>query len=402
MTASHFKTIVYGGSAAFLAVAFLVFPKEAYEASIRGLSMWWEVVFPSLLPFFILSELLIGFGVVTFIGVLFEPVMRPLFRVPGSGGFVWAMGMASGFPAGARLTARLRKDRKLTRIQAERLASFTNASNPVFIFGAIAVGFFHNPQLGLLLAVCHYSGNLLTGLAMRFYGSDESDSGKDSRLSVRQAFRMMHKERIRDRRPLGKILGDAVHSAVSTLLMIGGFIILFSVLNQLLTVLHVSQLFAVVLTIILAFFQIPNELSPSLISGLFEITIGSQIASQTEGIPLFFKAVVVSFILGFNGFSVQAQVASILAETDIRFKPFFAARLLHGFCAAVLAALLFKPLYLSRVTEPVSGPDSGTAVNNIFVGIYDWLTVYGGLITLFTLVMYIFYRAVRSAGPSRL
>ena len=33
--------------------------------------------------------------------------MRPLFRVPGVGGFVWAMGMASGFPAGAKFTARL-------------------------------------------------------------------------------------------------------------------------------------------------------------------------------------------------------------------------------------------------------------------------------------------------------
>ena len=34
--------------------------------------MWWEVVFPSLLPFFILSELLIGFGVVKFVGLLLE------------------------------------------------------------------------------------------------------------------------------------------------------------------------------------------------------------------------------------------------------------------------------------------------------------------------------------------
>ena len=66
--------------------------------------MWWEIVFPSLLPFFIVSEMLIGFGVVKFIGVLLEPFMRPLFKVPGVGGFVWAMGMASGFPAGAKFT----------------------------------------------------------------------------------------------------------------------------------------------------------------------------------------------------------------------------------------------------------------------------------------------------------
>src|SRR5690606_36562802 len=104
-----------------LAASLMIYPKESFEASLRGLHMWWEVVFPSLLPFFIVSELLIGFGVVTFLGVLLEPLMRPLFRVPGVGGFVWAMGLASGYPAGAKLTARLRQEKKLTRIEAERL-----------------------------------------------------------------------------------------------------------------------------------------------------------------------------------------------------------------------------------------------------------------------------------------
>ncbi|WP_328587713.1 sporulation integral membrane protein YlbJ [Alteribacter lacisalsi] len=389
MLAPRVKTIVYGGTAAFLAAAFMIFPKDAYEASIRGLSMWWEVVFPSLLPFFILSELLIGFGVVTFIGVLLEPVMRPLFRVPGSGGFVWAVGMASGFPAGARMTARLRKDKKISRIQAERLVSFSNASNPVFILGAVAIGFFHDPRLGLLLAVCHYGGSFITGLAMRFYGSEKNNADSAGTFSLKQAFRLMHRERIKDTRPLGKILGDAVQSAVSTLLMIGGFIILFSVLNQLLTVIHVSQLFAVVLTIILSIFHIPNELSPALISGMFEITIGSRLASSTDGVPLFYQVMAVSFILGFNGFSVQAQVASILAETDIRFKPFFAARILHGITAAVLSAFLFGPLYINRTAEAVSVPGGGEEGTTLMTQLYGWIMQHGGAITFIFLALYL-------------
>lgn len=100
--------------------------------------------------FFILSELLIGFGVVRFVGLLLEPFMRPVFRVPGVGGFVLAMGMASGNPAGAKLTSRLRQERQISRVEAERLASFTNSSNPLFIFGAVAVGF----SIILLLALC--------------------------------------------------------------------------------------------------------------------------------------------------------------------------------------------------------------------------------------------------------
>lgn len=83
-----------------------------------------------------------------------EPLMRPLFRVPGTGGFVWAMGLASGYPAGAKLTARLWKDKRITTIEAERLVAFTNSSNPLFLFGAIAIGFFSRPCSWNCSCVC--------------------------------------------------------------------------------------------------------------------------------------------------------------------------------------------------------------------------------------------------------
>src|SRR5690625_816925 len=150
------QTLFYFMITCTMAIILISYPGQAFEASIRGLNMWWEIVFPSLLPFFITAELLIGFGAVTFIGVLFEPIMRPLFNVPGAGSFAWIMGMASGYPSGAKISTRLREEGVLTQIEAERLVSFTNASSPLFIFGAIAVGFFHNAQLGLLIAVSHY------------------------------------------------------------------------------------------------------------------------------------------------------------------------------------------------------------------------------------------------------
>ena len=99
----------------------------------------------SCIPFtftvFIIAELLISIGVVKFIGVILEPLMRPLFRVPGIGGFVWAMGMASGFPAGAKLSARLRKSNQLTQIEAERLVSLQ--THPIhFLFSGLFLSVF--------------------------------------------------------------------------------------------------------------------------------------------------------------------------------------------------------------------------------------------------------------------
>lgn len=397
MFRSRLKTVILALSAALTAISLISFPQESVDASIRGLNMWWEIVFPSLLPFFIISELLIGFGVVRFIGVLLEPLMRPLFRIPGVGGFAWAMGMASGFPVGAKITARLRQEGQLSKIEAERLVSFTNCSNPLFIFGAVSVGFFHNPKLGMLLALAHYLGNLTVGFAMRFYGRKAEISSNDTkrRTSLRLAFAILHRTRINDNRPIGKLLGDAVMSSVRTLLMVGGFIILFSVINKLLFHIGITTFLAEGLEKLLVLFQLPSELSIPLFSGIFEITLGSKLTSQTQTATLMQQIMITSFILAFSGFSVQAQVASILAETDIDFKPYFIARIFHGFIAAFYVAILWKPVYERFYnTEPSNALPVGLLWEESFL--QNWFTALidaGPLITILGLFLYTFLLA---------
>jgi sporulation integral membrane protein YlbJ len=391
---SKLKTLILALSVTLMAVSLISFPQESVDASIRGLNMWWEIVFPSLLPFFIVSEMLIGFGVVKFLGVLLEPLMRPLFRVPGVGGFVWAMGMASGYPAGAKLTARLRQEDQLTKTEAERLVSFTNSSNPLFIFGAVSVGFFNNAKIGIILALAHYLGNITVGLIMRFYGrKEEMTRSKPKRKnSLRAAFSALHQTRINDNRPIGKLLGDAVMSSVQTLLMIGGFIILFSVINKLLFHLHITAFVAEFIAVAFSSISLPSELSIPFISGLFEITLGSQMTSQIQQATLMQQVIVTSLVLGFSGFSVQAQVASILAQTDIGFKPFFAARIIHGIAAAMFAFLLWGPVYerFYHTDAPSNALPVGLFGGNAYSQAAAFLAEHGPLITLAALLVYIF------------
>jgi sporulation integral membrane protein YlbJ len=395
------KTIFLALSVTLFAVSLICYPKQSFEASISGLNMWWKVVFPSLLPFFIVSELLIHFGVVNLIGVLLEPLMRPLFKVPGVGGFVWAMGMASGYPAGAKLTARLRQEKQISAIEAERLVSFTNSSNPLFIFGAVSVGFFHNPQIGVVLALSHYIGNICVGLLMRFHGkANQSSTHYDykQKVSIRKAFHVLHQTRLRNEQAIGKMLGDAVRSSIQTLLMIGGFIILFSVLNKLLYMIHITDRIADIFQYILSIFALPKELSIPLISGLFEITLGSQMTSQIDNVDLLQKTIITSFILAFSGFSVQAQVASILSETDIRFQPFFVARIFHGIFAAVFTYVFWKPFY-----EDFQSHQEHSNIIPVFLtkhspewlsNYWEFLIEYGPMITLLSLAFYVLLLAL--------
>lgn len=338
-------------STVFLAIALIKFPDQAFEASIRGLNMWWEIVFPSLLPFFITAELLLSFGVVKFLGVMFEPIMRPLFNVPGVGSFAWLMGMASGYPTGAKISVRLREEGQISQIEAERLVAFTNASSPLFIFGAISVGFFHDVKLGLLLAVSHYAGNTIVGICMRFYGRSldkQRPPHQKKKVSLIRAFKEMHQTRLKDPRPFGEIFSDAVINSIMTLVMVGGFIILFSVLTKLFFLMGISEIAATFIRQVFHILSIPEALALPLFSGLFEITIGANMISQVSADPFLANITLISFILGFHGFSIQAQVGSIIAKSDIRFSTYFFARLLHGAVASMLTVLLYRSLYLNR------------------------------------------------------
>lgn len=394
------KTFLFAATTIFFAFTLIKYPNDALEASIRGLDMWWEVVFPSLLPFFITAELLLSFGVVKFLGVVFEPIMRPLFNVPGVGSFAWIMGMVSGYPTGAKLSVRLKEQKQISQLEAERLVAFTNSSSPLFIFGAISIGFFHDAKLGVLLAVCHYLGNAITGICMRFYGrSKETYQKKESRkISLKRAFYAMHETRIKDKRPVGEIMGDAVINSIKTLVMVGGFIILFSVLNKMLFLIGVTPFIAIFFQSVLQFFFIPVELALPFISGLFEITLGANMISKENVDPFLASVIVVSFILGFNGFSVQAQVASIISKSNIRFYPYFFARILHGFIASILAILLYKPLYLNRIESSVKEmPVLNPSIDSQWVRILDLLKEIGPLITIaaFGLAFLIMYRRFR-------
>lgn len=346
----------YSRSATYLlaivsaSIVFLMirYPTVAVRASYDGLQIWWDKVFPALFPFFVLSELMIGFGVVTFTGVLMEPLMRPVFRLPGIGGFVFMMGLFSGFPAGARMTARLYKEQKLTKNEAERLSSFTNFSNPLFLFSVMAVQFFHQASLGILFAFSHYIGNIAVGIVMRAYKKKPGVRTDPVRTHsvFTNALDRMHQDRINRYQPLGKMLGDAVISSVQTLLAIGGFIALFSMTYQLLVQAGVIILIVSLLAAPLHILGIAPSIGPAAMPGIFELTIGAYRIGAAPA-PLEERVIAASALLGFCGFSIQAQAISILSQSGLSARPFILGRILHclfsGFAAWILFHLLRFP-----------------------------------------------------------
>ncbi len=340
-----------------VAVSMVLYPQKAFEASVSGLDIWWNIVFPALLPFFIMAQVLIGLGAVNMMGVFLEPVMRPLFNVPGVGSFVLAMGLASGFPLGAIITADMRRKKMLSKIEAERLVSFVNTADPLFMFGAVAVGMIGLPGAGLTIAAAHYLSTLSIGFLMRFYRRDKTPAPsrhpmKDSLLN--RAVNALIEARKKDGRPFGQLMGDAIHKSLQTLLLIGGFIILFSVIIRILGVIGIVDIFTGAISVLMTPLSLDVSLAPAIFSGLLEIDLGCQYAASASA-PLQDILIVTGFIIAWSGLSVHAQVASIVSDTDISIIPYIWARCIHAILAGfyTYALLQILPYSQQNISLPV-------------------------------------------------
>ncbi len=389
-------------------IALMAFPGEGLVAAQEGLKIFWEIVLPSLLPFFVLTEILLGLGVVHFFGVILEPLMRPLFNVPGAGAFALSMGLAAGYPMDAVITGKFRRLGLCSQVEGERLLAFTNTADPLFMFGAVAVGMFGRPELGLIIALAHYLSAFSIGFLFRFYGRKERGTPEKMDPGAglfSRAVKRMRQARKEDNRPVGQLLGDAVKESVSSLFMIGGFIILFSVLCRMLEVTGILQLLLPFTGGVLKVFGLDPALASALLKGFFEIDLGVMASARTAA-SLNDRLVIAGVIIAWSGLSVHSQVMSVIHGTDIRILPYLAARMGHAFLAGLYTFLLNGFLKAAAGgARPVTGSLSPGFLYRWHLSTTSFLILLGAL-SFWSILLYLGgrYRLVRTgrnAGESK-
>ncbi|MCE5285069.1 MAG: sporulation integral membrane protein YlbJ, partial [Pelosinus sp.] len=246
--------------------------------------------------------------------------------------------LASGYPMDAVITCKFRANKMCTEVEAERLLSFTNTADPLFMFGAVAVGMFGMPELGIAIALAHYLASFLVGIIFRFHGQSRDTitaSHTPTGNILRRALRALYQAKQEDRRSLSELLGDSVKSSMNTILLIGGFIMVFSVLIKVLALIGVTTILTNIFVLFLNLLGWSANLAPAMVSGLLEIDLGTLAASQANA-PLIQKAAIASAIIAWSGLCVHGQVASIVIQSGIRILPYMIARVIHATLAALL------------------------------------------------------------------
>lgn len=323
-----------------LIVGIILFPSDSINAAKNGYKIWTDTLIPSLLPFIIAANLIVKLKFIDVIGLIINPITRKLFNVSGKSSLVFAISTVSGYPVGAKLASELRQNNEISKFEAQRLVSFCSTSGPLFIVGAVSVGMFNNPPLGYLILICHYLSALTVGFLFKNYG-------RETIICDKKNFNFEVNKIISKRRNENKgffvLFGDAVFSGVNTILMVGGFVIVFSVVFKILSIFNIIELFSYILHIPLSLLGFSRELCNAFISGLFEITIGCSQVSSVLNSPEILRASLCSFLIAFSGLSILAQCCSFLAQTDIKTSTYIFSKFLHGLFASIFT-FAFYPI----------------------------------------------------------
>lgn len=283
-------------------------------------NIWKNNIFPSLFPFFVLSELLINYGLVEFLGELFKPIMHSVFKVKGICAFIFIMSIISGIPANAKYVRELYLNGSIDEHEGAKMLMFTHFSNPLFILGTISILFLNNKEVGLLILICHYITNIIIGIMFRnYYPTDE----KREKVSLKKAILNMHSKRISSNRSFGSLLTSSLMNAINTLLLILGVVTVFLVITTIID--HNVNL---------------NSYYQSILNGVFEMTQGLKYVSILD-IPLKLKTIICTMIISFGGLSCHMQFMGILSDTKIKYLPFLTARIIHSLISSILVYFLF-------------------------------------------------------------
>lgn len=263
-------------------------------------------LFPSMLPFLILSSILSNYGFVELASHILSPIMRNLFHLNSNCAYVLVLSLLSGSPANSKYIKELLDSNKITIGDANQILLFSHFVNPIFIIGTIGTIFLGNKTYGFIILISHYLANLIIGIMLR------KKEIPTKSISSNNFFNIKSKGFI-------TTLKSAIKDTIDTLLVVFGTI-----------------------TSTLVFSSIINnyfKFNP-ILNGILEITSGLKYIS-IESTTILTKIILSTFFISFGGLSIHAQVMSILDNKKIKYFPYLEARLLQGLISSIIVYFLY-------------------------------------------------------------
>lgn len=301
------KQLLSGLPVLVLFLAMLFSPKAVFEGAESGLLLWFQVVFPTLFPFMLVSGLMLSGGGLAVISRIFGRLFSTLFATSPNGSFAVIAGFLCGYPMGAKVSADLVRSGKISRDEGAYLLSFCNNTSPIFIMNFIVWKTFDREELMIPTLLILIGVPAFLSLFFRRFYLNGRKKFPDLSEGKRDNAKLLNFEM------LDSCLADSFESIVK----VGLYIIFFSILIAL-----------------------PGKLSAGhpLLAGILPTL------EMTNGILMIHKAapdLTVSYplILGltsFGGFCSAAQTKCMLKAASLPILPYIIQKLTAAAAASLL------------------------------------------------------------------
>lgn len=342
-----------------MAVLLLIYPENALSSARFGLNIWFTAVLPALFPFMAASFLLLETGIVRLIAHLFAPVTRFLFFSPGESAYVFLASAMSGYPVGARLSAELYASGQITEAEAQRMIRFTSVSGPVFMTGTVCSGLLGLPEAGVYLAAAHYLSAIAVGILFGVFARRQHLKINNKPKIRRADAWAQFKKDAANCPPVGDMLSSSVEKALQVLLKVGGFIILFSVVLEMLKVTGVMEALRWMYMPVANMAGFSAESTQALLYGGVEMTFGCAHAAALS-LPIQVKLPVIAGIIAFGGLCIHMQTTAMTASAGLKPKGFAFAKSIQAMLAFLFTSVLLTVFPLTTAAANF-GADTKTA-----------------------------------------
>ena len=292
----------------------LIWPKEALAAAKEGMNLWLNILLPTLLPFLILTGILIQTDMTERLLKPAEKIWNKLLGVTAAGAYAVLIGALCGYPVGAKITSDLYENRQISKSEAQYLLTFTNHASPVFIrtyLCHICLG--DQIPINRIFIIL-----LLSDLTVMLFFRFIVFRNKILQLSVSE------KKKTSVSSSSGAFLDVSIMNGFETITRLGGYILMFSILSACIS--H--------------FWNMENILG-YIVSGSLELTTGL-CRLQNAKIHLIWKCLLAVFFTAFGGICITFQTRSLVTG-KLSLIPYIIAKLLNGIIA-VLFALFFAKI----------------------------------------------------------
>ena len=288
----------------------LSFPQTVFTGASYGLVLWFRHVLPTLLPYMILINVLICTPALHWICRITSPFLCPLLGTSYYGTFAVLTGFLCGYPMGAKTASDLLDTQKISRSEASYLLSFCNNTSPAFILSYVVAQNMKERNLCIpFFLILTFTPLMLSFIFRLFYRLPESSC---SFPQVTPGSFSNPSESISD-----SFLDRCILNAFESVTKVGGYMMMFSVLIQLLASV------------------LPNTIFSLLLYSSLEISTGIRLLFSSA-LYTTEKIILCAFLTSFGGWCCIAQTYSMISSSQLPILPYITAKLVTALVTSLL------------------------------------------------------------------